>query len=202
MNDYYEKIDVCTAFAGASLVASGHPRQVVAEIKAYAERTGDAVPVLTFDDATGRPVEFDLRGTLDEAVARVPEAAVTVASSDSPRRPGRPKLGVVAREVTLLPRHWEWLASQPGGASVTLRKLVDGARKGSADEDRVRLARDAAYRVMFALAGNEAGFEEASRALFAGNAEDFSAHTREWPEDVRAYALHLAEPSFTQTTED
>ena len=115
-------------------------------------------------------------------------------------RPGRAvlakALGVVAREVTLLPRHWEWLAHQPGGASVALRKLVEAARRDPGGKDRVRQAREAAYRFMSALAGNEAGFEEAARALFAGRRVDFETHVGRWPKDVREHAVRLAAPSF------
>ena len=110
----------------------------------------------------------------------------------APRRPGRPKLGVVAREVTLLPRHWEWLNSQPGGASVALRKLVEEARRANSGKDRLRRAQEAAYRFMSTMAGNEPGFEEAARALFAGRQEPFEALVRGWPKDVREHAKKLA----------
>ena len=76
---------------------------------------------------------------------------------------------MVAREVTLLPRHWEWLAQQSGGASVALRRLVDQARRGTEDKDRIRRAQEAAYRFMSAMAGNRPNFEDAIRALFAGD---------------------------------
>jgi hypothetical protein len=103
---------------------------------------------------------------------------------------------VVAREVTLLPRHWKWLSQQPGGASVALRKLVEEARRASADKDAVRLSQEAAYRFMSAMAGNLEGFEEASRALFAGNEKDFGTRTESWPEDIRRYVQSLAAPVF------
>jgi hypothetical protein len=108
------------------------------------------------------------------------------------RGPGRPRLGVVAREVTLLPRHWEWLATQPGGASVALRRLVEEARRTSASADRARASRDAAYRVMHALGGDLPDFEEASRALFAGDRDRFRLHTAAWPLDVSAHVDRLA----------
>ncbi len=75
-----------------------------------------------------------------------------------PRGRGRPKLGVVAREVTLLPRHWDWLNAQPGGASVALRKLVEQARRANGDADRARAAREAAYHFMSAMAGDLPAF--------------------------------------------
>ena len=109
-----------------------------------------------------------------------------------PRGRGRPRLGVIAKEVTLLPRHWDWLNVQPGGASVALRKLVDEARKTSGDRDRVRAAQEAAYRFMSAIAGNLPGFEEATRALFAYDRRGFTHLVANWPEDVRDYAVRLA----------
>jgi uncharacterized protein len=114
------------------------------------------------------------------------------AASSEPRGRGRPKLGVVAREVTLLPRHWEWLNAQPGGASVALRKLVDDARRTSGDRDRERAARDAAYHFMSAMAGNLAHFEEASRALFADDRRRFVEQIASWPTDIREHAVNLA----------
>ena len=102
------------------------------------------------------------------------------------------------REVTLLPRHWDWLGTQPGGASVALRKLVEQARKSNQSTDRLRHAQEAAYRFMSAMAGNEAGFEEAARALFAGNRELFSTHVDSWPSDVGSHAKKLAAPAFEE----
>ena len=136
--------------------------------------------ILIFEDQTGRQVDFDLRGTLEEVLARV-----------APTRragPGRPRLGVVSREVSLLPRHWDWLEQQPNGISAALRRLVDEARKRDPDEERARLAREAASRFMTAIAGDLPGYEEASRALFAKDHERFSQRIAAWPEDIR---LHL-----------
>jgi hypothetical protein len=103
---------------------------------------------------------------------------------------------VVAREITLLPRHWEWLALQPGGASVAIRKLVDDARRGGEDKDRIRHGQDAAYRFMSAMAGNRPHFEEAIRALFTPNPQRFNELITGWPVDVRDHAAHLAERAF------
>jgi hypothetical protein len=127
---------------------------------------------------------------------RLQEPTATPAGKQEPRGPGRPKLGVVAREVTLLPRHWEWLNAQPGGASVALRKLVEEARRGNESKDRMRQAQDALYRFMSTLAGDEAGFEEASRALFAGDRKLFMALIQLWPKDVRSHAERLAGSAF------
>jgi hypothetical protein len=103
---------------------------------------------------------------------------------------------VVAREITLLPRHWDWLAAQPGGASVALRRLVEDARKVSAGEDRRRAAQEATYRFMQAMAGDAPGFEDASRALFAGDVTRFEEQVARWADDVRDHALWLATDAF------
>jgi hypothetical protein len=184
----------CTAFAGFRRVAAGDVAEVALAIKAALEQ-GEAEPVLVFEDETSRRVELDLRGTVDEVRERL-EITVPAAEPEAPRGPGRPKLGVVAREVTLLPRHWDWLNEQPGGASVALRKLVDEARRANEGRDRARRAQEAVYRFMSAIGGNLPHFEEASRALFAGNRTGFEESIREWPEDVRDHLLRLAEAAF------
>lgn len=171
----------CLAFAGHELIGRGSPREVLAAVVAASEQ-GRAV--LVFDRATGRTVEFDLRGGLETALARLPEAAPE-AQERAKRGPGRPKLGVTAREVTLLPRHWDWLADQPGGASTALRKLVEAAMREAEGPDRARKARDAAYRFMTALAGDLPGYEEAVRALFAGDEAGLERAVAGWPEGVR-----------------
>ena len=116
------------------------------------------------------------------------------------RGPGRPKLGVTAREVTLLPRHWEWLAAQPGGASVALRKLVETASRDPKAERAA--ARDAAYRFASAMGGDEAGFEEAMRALYAGKRKKFHRQLESWSPDVREHLEKMAAPVFDSDGED
>ena len=178
----------CTAFAGGRLIATGAPAMVAHAVKA-AHDAGEAV--LVFDDADGRPVEFDLRGDLEAVLGRLAPSAPV-----EKRGPGRPKLGVTAREVTLLPRHWDWLAAQPGGASVALRKLVEGALREAEGPDRVRRSREAAYRFMTAVAGDKPGYEEATRMLFAGDWAAFDTAIQDWPKDVRDYAAGLAEDGW------
>ncbi|OWJ66181.1 hypothetical protein BWR60_15625 [Inquilinus limosus] len=174
----------CTAFEGQSLLRAGPLIELALAVKAASG------PVLVFDDATGRVVDLDLRGSDAEIVARL--APAESGEPAEPRGRGRPKLGVVGREVTLLPRHWEWLAAQPGGASVALRRLVDEARRAGGAAQRRRAAREAGYRVMSAMAGDLPGFEEASRALFAGDRARFEQETAAWPADLRAYVTRLA----------
>jgi hypothetical protein len=173
------------AFEGTRRIAAGELPDVAVKTKRVIDR-GERKPVIVFDDATSHVVEIDFRGTPEEMLERL------APKPEPPRGPGRPKLGVVAREVTLLPRHWEWLNTQPGGASVALRKLVEHARKANAHRDRVREARESAYRFMSAMAGNEPGFEEAARALFAGDRARFEEHVSRWPADVREHAKKLA----------
>jgi hypothetical protein len=185
------------AFEGARCLASGALADVARAVKAAHDR-GAREPVLVFDAESSAPIEIDVRGTPEEVVARLAPATV---EPEARRGPGRPKLGVVAREVTLLPRHWEWLATQPGGASVALRRLVEDARRASGGRDRVRVARETAYRFMSALAGDEAGYEEATRALFAGDRARFETHVAAWPPDVRAHAITLASTAFDAETE-
>ena len=188
----------CTAFEGSRRIASGGLEHVARKTKEVIDR-GERAPVLIFDDVTGEQIEVDFRGTTEEVLERLAEsgeAAPTHPAGKVPRGPGRPRLGVVAREVTLLPRHWDWLSGQPGGASVALRRLVEEARRGNEGRDRGRRAQEAAYRFMSALAGNFPGFEEASRAFFAGDPRRFDELVEPWPADVRDHARKLAAVSF------
>ncbi|MGF9758203.1 DUF2239 family protein [Microvirga sp. 0TCS3.31] len=180
-----------TAFAGTRRIATGDLAAVAAQAKAFLDQ-GEGASILILDDETCRVVEVDFRGTADDVVKRLEPTS----GKQEPRGPGRPKLGVVAREVTLLPRHWEWLNAQPGGASVALRKLVEEARRSNESKDRMRQAQETLYRFMSTLAGDEAGFEEASRALFAGDRKLFDALIRLWPKDLREHAGRLAGAAF------
>jgi uncharacterized protein len=183
-----------TAFRGQRLLASGSLAEIARAIR-RAEHD-DTRPVVIFSDTSGRPIDLDLRGTDEEVLARLPTAVSGQTQEDAvpaePRGRGRPKLGVVAREVTLLPRHWDWLNAQPGGASVALRKLVDEARRANGDLDRARAARDAAYHFMSVMAGNLRGFEEASRALFADDRRRMAGLIAGWPDDIRDHVVKLA----------
>ncbi|WP_168792317.1 DUF2239 family protein [Paraburkholderia aromaticivorans] len=193
----------CTAFEGHHRIASGALPDVALAVREVFAR-GEQAPVLVFDDVTSRPVEFDLRGTPDEIVARLASQddgtqtthAPDDATEDTPRGRGRPKLGVVAREITLLPRHWDWLNGQSGGASVALRKLVDAARVAGENKDRQRAAQEAVYRFMTALAGDLPRYEDATRALYADDRPRFDEIVAAWPQDVRDYTLRLANPAF------
>ena len=185
------------AFEGDRRIASGDLREVARAAKRALDRRDDA-SILVFDDASSSPIEIDFRGSADDVLARLPDlpAAPRDAPPPGPRGPGRPKLGVVAREITLLPRHWDWLAQQPGGASVAIRKLVEEARRTGEDTDRLRQAQQAAYRFMSVMAGNKLHYEDAIRALFADDPARFEELIAGWPADVRDHAARLATRAF------
>ena len=216
----------CTAFEGSRCIGVGELKSVALLAKAAIDQSmGSSKPptVLIFNDATSEVVELDWRGTVEHFTARFetyardmasavgayPRADAAAlpaigqsplfdapASAGAPRGPGRPKLGVVPREVTLLPRHWEWLGTQPGGASVALRKLVEVARRSSEVKDRVRHASAVGYKFMSTMAGHEPGFEEASRALFAGDQAGFEALIAAWPFDVQTHLKKVLADAF------
>jgi hypothetical protein len=189
------------AFAGDHLLVEGDPARVAL---ALLDRSGPD-PVVVFDLDAGRPVDLDLSGGVEAVAARyarAPEAEADAGTetpseeASAPRRRGRPRLGVVGREVTLLPRHWAWLEQQRGGVSAALRRLVEEARREGAAADRVRAAQDATLHFITTLAGDLPGFEEASRALYAEDGARFRAEAARWPEDVRRIALRIAEPAL------
>jgi hypothetical protein len=198
---------LCTAFHGHRRLFSGPLVEVALAVKAATDR-GSPEAILVFDDATGRVVDLDLRGGEAEIIERLSRAPLVVVGRYRPlpddrsgpeqdetsetRGRGRPRLGVVSREVTLLPRHWEWLATQPGGASAALRRLVDDARRHGSSQQRRRAAREAAYQFMLAIAGDLPGCEEATRALFADDRPRLEKWIADWPGDIRMHALHLA----------
>lgn len=200
---------LCTAFCGARKLFSGPLGDVALHVKRALE-AGAVDAIQVFDDSSGRVVDLDLRGSDVEILTRLSQPApvyrgryrAAPASSDAsaagegqaeePRGRGRPRLGVVAREVTLLPRQWEWLAAQPGGASATLRRLIDGERKKPDTRQQQRRTQEAAYHFMLAMAGHLPGYEDATRALFAGDLVALERHIADWPEDVGAHVLRLA----------
>ncbi len=190
----------CIAFEGDRRIASGDLRGVARAVRETLDQARDA-SIIVFDGTTSATIEIDFRGSVADVLARLPDSAsapipAEVAAVSVPRGPGRPKLGVVAREVTLLPRHWAWLARQPGGASVAIRKLVEQASRTGEDKDLIRQAQEAAYRFMSVTSGNRPHYEEAIRALFAGDASRFEQRIAGWPDDIRAHASGLAERAF------
>ncbi len=186
-----------TAFQGETLLSSGTASEVALAMASRISQYQQG-GILVFDDESGRVVDLDIRGTREEIMKRYrDEPDSSRADAGEERSPGRPKLGVVGREVTLLPRHWEWLGEQRGGASAALRRLVDAARAANVGADRVRKAKEAADRFMGAVLGDRPGYEEASRALYAGDRLSFEARIQDWPRDLRNYVKRLAEPAFS-----
>jgi len=173
------------AFAGHRRVAWGDLPGVARALRHLLD-DGETRPLAVFDASSSAPVDLDLRGSADEAARRAEQWLAGREAAAEKTGPGRPRLGVVAREVTLLPRHWDWLGAQPGGASVTLRKLVEAARKSGQGDESVRRRQDAAYRFLHALAGDLPGFEEAVRALYAWDLPRLRDLTAHWPPDLRA----------------
>jgi hypothetical protein len=205
--DTTEQERTFTAFAGDRLIASGSVETMLRKTKTRLA-AGERATVLIFDDSTGAQVDFDFRGTVDDVLARLPGhplfatgafgagAFAASAAEAAPRvGPGRPRLGVVSREVTLLPRHWEWLEQQPNGISAALRRLVEEARRREPGKERARRAREAAGRFMTVMAGDRPGFEEASRALYARDQKRLAALIRGWPPDIGAHVKRLVAES-------
>ncbi|HWW05156.1 DUF2239 family protein [Collimonas sp.] len=191
------------AFAGAHRIASGQLALVALKAKELIDRN-DSAAILIFDDVTSEQVEIDFRGSAEQVLQRLSAteagaatAEITTDNQQTARGPGRPKLGVIGREVTLLPRHWEWLNQQSGGASVALRKLVEEAKRRSEVRDQMRRAQESAYRFMSAMAGNQVNFEEATRAFFAGDQPRFEELSETWQIDIRDHARTLAARAFT-----
>jgi hypothetical protein len=175
------------AFEGHRCVAAGDLTEVARKTKEIMDRGGKD-PVFIFDTVTSKLMEVDFRGTVEEVVDRIAQTNTVEQksmSTEEKRGPGRPRLGVVAREVTLLPRHWDWLNSQPGGASVALRKLVEEARRSHQGQDRARQSQESVYRFMSAMAGDLPGFEEALRAFYAKSYLNMDKMIESWPVDIR-----------------
>jgi hypothetical protein len=172
-----------TAFAGQRRIASGPRNLILTALKQHLDSIAE--PVLIFEDDSGRQVDFDFSGSLDDVMER--ERALSAKP-----RPGRPRLGVVGREVSLLPRHWDWLEEQPNGISAAIRRLVDEARKRETGAQRARRLRDGISRFMWSMAGDLPNFEEAARALHAGDDARLQELASTWPADVREHVLRLA----------
>ena len=187
---------LCIAFAGHKKVASGEVGLVVVKIKKYLEKNNKS-SILIFDERTSEPIEIDFRGSIATGAKRLGD--LVAQDNEVQRGPGRPKLGVVSREIGLLPRHWDWLALQSGGASVTLRKLVEDAKKKNLKKDLIRQSQNAAYKFMSAVAGDLPHFENALRALYANKSAEFLSMISSWPKDIREHIEKLVEPALNVT---
>ncbi|MCM3132991.1 DUF2239 family protein [Paenibacillus polysaccharolyticus] len=191
----------CTAFVGRKHFAKGTLQDVVKVVKEKLEES-EIVDLLIFDDSTGKPIDTDFRRSLEDVLDRLNRKPGRIKDTEENERPvrraGRPKLGVVSGEVTLLPRQWDWLKAQPGGASVTLRKLIDEARRSGENGNQVRAAQEVTYHFMTAMAGDFPQYEEALRALYAADENRFYESIKEWTPDIRDYIKSLAGNAFTQ----
>ncbi|MGN7759884.1 DUF2239 family protein [Paenibacillus sp. 22594] len=191
----------CTAFLGMRVVASGSLEHVVTSVMDALDNR-DLTQLFIFDDSTGKLIDVDFRGSTDDVLKRLGEQpgdlSVTEVNHQPTRRVGRPKLGVVSGEVTLLPRHWEWLKNQPGGASVTLRKLIDEARHAGEKKSTIRESQEATYNFMTAMAGNFHHYEEALRAMYAGDLDRFHHFIDDWVPDIRDHVKKLAANAFNE----
>ncbi len=182
MTDTNGEETMYTAFAGSQRIAAGNRDTILSDIKQYTD-TNEA-RVLIFEDMTGKQVDFDFSGSLDDVLERGRARTVRM-------RPGRPKLGVVGREVSLLPRHWEWLEDQPNGISAAIRRLVDEARKREPGTQRARRLRDGIARFMWSMGGDLPHFEDATRALYGESDAQLEELIAAWPADVRDHVLRL-----------
>lgn len=191
-----------TSFNGCKRIAFGNLETNALAVKRAIE-SGSSCSILTFNDDTGCALVLDTRGTDAETLVRLnqespsqevmeSESVEVDQSSFLQRGRGRKKLGVIAREITLLTRHRDWLLAQPGGVSVALRKLVEAAKKDTATSQVKRRSQERAYQFMSAMASYVTSLEESRRALFAGDFTKFLQLTAEWPSDVQDYALGLA----------
>ncbi len=184
-----------TAFKGQTKLASGLAWDIAIVVRDAIAADAGCKTFLCFDDHSGAFVDFDLSGTDTDIIARL-QPVKTQTEPEKKSKPGRPKLGVVSKEVTLLPRHWDWLGQQSGGASATLRKLVAVASKTNTGTQRARQAKAATDNFMRAMLGEQPGYEDAARALYRGEKARFCELTKNWPVDLRDHALCLAEPAF------
>lgn len=179
-----------TAFLGQQRLITAPLRAMLTHLKQHLDFAARTSPLVIFNDQTGKVVDFNLQGTLEEVLER---------EAPEPRSgPGRPKLGVVSREVSLLPRHWDWLESHPNGASAALRRLIDEARKADPVAERKRQAILPTDRFLIVMGGDLPGAEEASRALYNGDGATFRAAVQGWPEDIRNHVLHLSAAAFEE----
>ncbi len=182
-----------TAFLESKIFAKGSLKDLVLKIKKHLGKNENN-SILIFSDSTGNTLDFNFKGSETEILKRL-EMFVSQ-KPDEYSGPGRPKLGVISREVSLLPRHWEWLAAQSGGASVTIRRLIDESRKKSSTGESVKQVQEKTYKFLSVVAGDFEGYEEALRALYKRDREKFLKQMEKWPKDIQGYAMRLSETVF------
>lgn len=188
-----------TAFQNNNMLTSGQPWEVAIALKA-AMKVDRESEFLCFDDSKGSFIDLNLSGSYEDIIERYKPAEPT-SQKNKHSKAGRPSLGVISKEITLLPRHWEWLAQQESSASATLRKLVETAIKSNSQEELVRQAKATTDRFMISMLGDEINYENAARALYRGDKVQFRDLTRRWPADLRHHVMRLSAPVFQSSVD-
>lgn len=184
-----------TAFETHKILSQGSLEDVVLKVKKRLEKSPES-QIVIYSDVTGKSMDFNFQGSEKEVLKRLEVYTTPESADEASTGPGRPKLGVISREVSLLPRHWEWLATQSGGASNTLRKLVEESMKKTSGVQTVKTAQERTYKFMSVEAGDLENYEEALRALYRKDKEKFTSDIKTWPRDVQKHILELAKPVF------
>jgi hypothetical protein len=183
-----------TAFENFEILTWGGLEEVAIDVRKRLKAHPSA-SIFIFSDSTGKEMDLDFSGTEKEMLSRLKVYASTDPTS-SPG-PGRPKLGVVSREVSLLPQHWEWCSMQEGGASAAIRRLVEEKTKAPMSaKDKTKHAQEVAYRFLSAIAGNLPNFEDAIRFLYRRDKKKFKELIADWPADLVTHTMNLTEAAF------
>ncbi|MES2802482.1 MAG: DUF2239 family protein [Bdellovibrionota bacterium] len=183
-----------TVFAGFKIISQGNIEEVAIATKKYLKKEDD-VRLLIFSDLSGKQMDLDLSGADKDVIDRLSvykaaEASVSVSG------PGRPKIGVKPREVSLLPLHWEWLSTQSGGASATIRRLVDEKMKAPTPKDKIKQTQESVYTFLNSIAGDLTNFEDAIRFLYRQDEAKFKDAIADWPKDLKKHTLTLSRGVF------
>lgn len=189
-----ELLNTYTAFMGTNFFGQGLLSEIILKIKKHIG-SSDNTNILIFSDLTGKAIDFNFQGTTSDVQKRL-DIFVSEGTTQLSTGPGRPKLGVISREISLLPQHWEWLATQPGGSSAVIRKLIDEARKKSEGSLSIKQIQERVHRFTTAMAGDLQGYEEALRALYRKDEDQFLIHMGSWPQDIRDHVINLSKPIF------
>ena len=181
--------DTFSAYGPTSCIGQGELTDVALAAHRFL-RTHPDQSALILQDSTCQIIDLDLSG--DEALLERKANHYPIRS----QAPVPDSKDPITGEITLLPRHWQWLAEQGGNASATLRRLIDEARrdpKQKADNE-CRRRQQLTYRFCQALCGDFQGYEDALRALYAADKDSFKTHISTWPADFALRAEALAEP--------
>lgn len=173
-----------TAFRGDTRIITDSLFNVALALQKQSEMN-----VLVFNDQTGQQIDLDLSGSEDDLKQRYTEVEYV-------KKVGRPKLGVISREITLQQKHWNWLDQQSSSASAVIRKLIDKELNDPSSESNIMLAKQAIDHFMLAMLGNMPNYEEATRALYQGNKSHFLALIHNYPKDLKVYLELKAQTAF------